>query len=238
MIKIAVCDDRLTSIGQFVEVMEDYLKPLDAKYSIDYYDTAAELVSRVESGSRYDVYVLDFYMDINGDQLIYKLREYDNDFFTAVVSMIDTAGTLVCRARADIYVYKDMPPERMRYEVAYLFRRFFSRHQTCTLKTDSGDLDIETREVVYIESLKRTVIAHLTDGRTMRINNGTLSKIAEQPEFCGFLHPGRSHLINCLAIRTINHKEIVLKNGERFNFPRSRMSAALKKYADVMAEYV
>lgn len=230
MLNIAVCDDQLLSIKKFIDVMESYLNEIDAEYSIDLYGDEIEMIDNIKIGCKYDIYILDIEMPIQGDQLLEEIRRYDSDFLVGFVSNYDNMGNIVCRSRADIYVYKSMDEEKMLYEIKQLFKIYFYNKTTCTFRTKFGLVEVETRKIKYIESQKRELIVHTLIGEDFKILDNTLSSLEHDSDFYCFSRVGRSHLINFRGVDTVKEKSIIFLDGEELQFSWEKIRSFKKDW--------
>lgn len=235
MLTIAVCDDNPASVENFMTVLKNYLAEIGLEYNIDIYDDEVKLLTRIMSGSKYDIYVCDIEMPIQGDRLISEVRHYDTDFLLAFVSNYRDMGNIVCRARGDIYIYKSMGEDMMRHEIKHLFKLYFNNKKVCTLRTASGLIDVEVRKVKYIESRKREVIVHILNGKDFTILDQTLSSLEHDSAFSCFSRVGRSYLINFQGVKAVG-KNIQFSDGEELQFSTEKIKDFRSKWLDFQLE--
>lgn len=234
--RIAVCDDELLSIQKFIDVLKSYLSEIHLEHEIDMYDDELELLKNVQDGIKYDIYISDIDMRVQGDQLIKQIRLYDNEFLTAFVSSYENKGSVVCHARGDAYIYKSMTSEEMLQEIKRLFTLFFRNKQSYRFRTASGFADIELRKIKYIESCKREIVVHIIDEPDFTVFGHTLSSLESAGAFCRFARVDRSHLVNYQGVQSADDKTIRFDDGEELVFPKEKVERFRRQWRDFILE--
>lgn len=235
MLNIAVCDDNLPSAEKILTVLKKYLAEINIEYNIDKYDDEFKMLNRIADGLKYDIFFCDIDMPIPGYHLMLEIRRYDDEFILAFISNYDALGNVVCHARADAYIYKNMSDGAMLQEIKYILKLYLKDRQICTFRTVSGLIDMEVRKIKYIESRKREIVVHIQNGEYLTLIDKTLSELERDSSFNSFSRVGRSYLINFKGVYTVK-KSIQFSDGEELKFSKEKIDTFRREWLNFKFE--
>lgn len=88
---------------------------------------------------------------------------------------------------------------------------------------------------MYVEVNSHKLNIHEKDNLT--IANGNLKDVEEQMHTYGFIKTHQSYLVNFRYINFINHREVLLDNGESIPLSRGRYEQVKKEYMVLTREH-
>lgn len=231
---IAVCDD----CRQDACAIRDLLPGQDVKL----YGRAENLLADVEQGGkRFDLYLLDIFMEnsMSGLELAEKLRAGDE---LAAICFVSTSDDFY-REAYDLYAVQYLIKPIGREELESLLdkvEKIFVRNREKTLRYSwrraSGA--IPYGKILYISSSGHVLFIHCTDGRVQE-STGKLNDLELQ--ICGdtFLRCHQSFIVNMYHVREFSGMDLTLEpEGEKVPISRRYYAAVQELYRKVMFEEV
>lgn len=232
--RIAVCDD----CRQDACAIRDLLPGQEVKL---YGNAESLLVDVTQSGMRFDLYLLDIFMEnsMNGIELAEKLRAGDE---AAAICFISTSDDFY-REAYDLYAIQYLIKPVRREELEKLLdkvEKIFVRNREKTLRYSwrraSGA--IPYGEILYINSREHVLFIHCTDGRVQE-STGKIKDLSQQ--ICGdiFLRCHQSFIVNMYHVREFAGMELTLAaEGEKIPVSRRYYAAVRERYRKIMFEEV
>lgn len=232
--RIAVCDD----CRQDACDIRDLLSGQEVKL----YGNAEGLLADVEQGGkRYDLYLLDIFMDnsMNGIELAGKLRAEDE---AAVICFVSTSDDFY-REAYDLYAVQYLIKPVRREELEKLLDRvekIFIGNMEKTLRYSWRKASgvIPYGKILYISSREHVLYIHCTDGRVQE-STGKLKDLEHQ--ICGdtFLRCHQSFIVNMYHVRKFSGMELTLATeGEKVPISRRYYATVQERYRKIMYEEV
>lgn len=231
--RIAVCDD----CRQDACAIRDLLFGQDVKL---YGSAECLLEDVVQGGKRFDLYLLDIFMEnsMNGIECAEKLRTEDE---TAVICFVSTSDDFY-REAYDLYAVQYLIKPVGRKELEKLLdkvEKIFIRNREKTLqytwRRASGA--IPYGKILYISSREHVLSIHCTDGRVQE-STGKLNDMEQY--ICGnnFLRCHQSFIVNMYHVREFSGMELTLAGGESVPISRRYYAAVQERYRKIMFEEV
>lgn len=249
--RIAVCDDCL----------EDalYLKALLSGQSVRTYSDTASLLADVESGRvRYDLYLLDIFMEAlrdilgedperegkvagkkpgDGIDLARQLRALDPEAAICFVSTSDAFYREAYDLYAIQYLVKPVREDAVRQLLDRVAKNLVrDKEQSLRFKRGGQTGTIPYRNILFISSREHTVSIYCKDGMIQECK-GKLNEMEAQ--VCGdvFLRCHQSFLVNMYQIDYINGSELMVA-GYRIPISRRYYAEVKRRYQEVLFEEV
>ncbi len=247
MIKIALCDDNN-------DYIENTLKPVllaaIAKSAvvadIYIYNDGNELIKDFEKLKGCDIVILDIDMPaINGKDVARKLRVLDSSFFLLFVTSYKSEIYSTIPYRINAFLPKDMGKEDMENEfirVIAEFQRFKPNYEFFEVedKGEHSNIRIALDDIFYFCCVNR--IIYLNTGskryRLYGLYGKKISKITEKYLDKGFFEVCRGYVVNISKIKSVNHLDAELDNGETVPVSRRKTKELLEKITDYIASKV
>lgn len=238
MIKIALCDDDCTDIHRIQTFLEEYRKEnLEKEVAVYTYNSAKDLLSLLQDGTFFDIYILDILMPgCNGVKLGHFIHQRNPDtpiIYTTSSKEFALQAYGVCALR---YLMKPVKKEELFSAVDFAIKNTPKREEDVFLvKTKQNITAVPVHNIVCVENISRILCFTLKDSSTIEsiCNRESFEKhLSPLIENSAFIQPHKSFLVNMDYIQSISSKELYLDNGKRVpisrNNSRSTKTAYLK----------
>ena len=244
MIKIALCDDN-------ADYIENTLKPVlmsaVAKSAvvaeIYAYNNGNELINDFEKLKGCDIVILDIDMPaINGKEVARKLRILDSSFFLMFVTTYKSEIYSTIPYRINAFLPKDMEKADMENEFIRVIGEFIHFKPNYELfeaevNAERTTIRVALDDIFYFSCVNR-VIYMCTGSKQYRLYEKKLSKITDRYIDKGFFEVCRGYIVNISKIKSVNHLDAELDNGEIVPISRRKTKELLEKITDYIASKV
>jgi len=237
---IAICDDEKGISAALENVLIGMLTDMNIQYEIDVYFAGEQLCAKMESGTHYDLIFLDieFAQDaINGIEVGRLIRETYNNNTASIVYMSWKMkySMQLFDIRPFHFLLKPLGYEKVEQviktylSIAGLFGKNF------IYKIGHSTHKLPVKDIVYLQSDKRKLTIHLSDGREEEFY-GTLSEVyKEQLQSLDFLFIHTSYVVNYDYIKTVKYKEVILTTGDLpLSISRTKRAEIRETYCAIM----
>lgn len=206
MIKIAICDDEVTTLHRTKLYLEEY--PI--KFSIDEFTSGESLL---QSPEKYEIILLDIDMaGINGIETAKKIRQQDKNVKIIYVTNYTDYTTFAFSVHAFAYLLKPVKKEELFQQLDEAFE--YTKHQEPELiefQTEDGIVRLKLHEILYFEYQNRKVFLK-TEKETFSLR-AKITQIGEQMKEKGFEMPHKSFVVNLYAVKRIQGYDIYLTDN-------------------------
>ena len=230
--RIAVCDD----------CMEDalLLKSFLGGHEARVYSRTDCLLADIEQKKiRYDLYLLDIYMEgpVNGIELAKKIYAEQEE---AVICFISTSNDFY-REAYDLYAVQYLlkpvqgeAVEQLLDRVSKSYARNRERKLSFQSRGQTGS--IPYGKILYISSREHTISIFCTDG-TVQECRGRLNELAMQVDGDVFMRCHQSFLVNMYHVDSLNGSDLIVE-GQRIPVSRRYYAEVKKRYQEILFEEV
>ena len=231
MYQIALCDDDVNFIQQFLPRIKKELLANDPDGIIDTFTSISQLESRMASGTQYDLILLDILIcGDNGYDFAKRLR--NKGIQTDIIFITSTTDYAVSGYEVSplLYLIKPVSDERL----SYAFSVFLKKHTPTrvVLKLNQEYQSLNITDILYVEVSGHTTIIHTTtDQIKLRMPLSTLEQ--QLPSHC-FSRSHQSFLVNCRFIRTLRTAQIELVNGVYIPVSKYRIKEVRRYFFEYM----
>lgn len=235
-VRIAVCDDSHRDACAIRDLLEGQ--------EVKLYDNAKSLLADVrQGGMRYDLYLLDIFMEnsLNGLELAAALRAVDESAVLCFVSTSDDFYREAYDLYAIQYLIKPVGREAVRRlldKVEKIFIKNTDSEKTLRYSWRRTSGFIPYGEILYISSREHVLSICCTDGRVQE-STGKLSDLERQ--VCGdtFQRCHQSFIVNMYHVRELSGAELVLAaDGQRVPVSRRYYKKIRERYQELLFEGV
>lgn len=230
--KIAVCDDCHEDAAQ----LETFLEGEDTRLYFD----ALRLLADVENRQmRFDLYLLDIFMDdsMGGIELAERIRARDEE---AVICFISTSDAFY-RQAYDLYAVQYLLKPVREADVRRLLERLArhrgrERDQRLGYKWRGQAGFIPYGRIHYIDSREHTLFIHCQDG-TVQACKGKLDDLEIQ--VCGevFFRCHQSFIVNMYHVDRLEGSELLVA-GQSIPVSRRYFASVKSRYQEILFEEV
>lgn len=232
--RIAVCDDDRQDACAVCELL--------GGQEVKWYDNAGSMLADVEQKNmRYDLYLLDIFIDdsMNGLELARELRRLDEE---AVLCFVSTSSDFY-RDAYDLYALQYL----IKPVKADDLRRLLEKVEKNSLRQGEKMLQYSWRreqgvipygDVLYISSMKHVLSIWCTDG-SVQESAGKLDDLERQ--ICGdaFLRCHQSFIVNMNHVRAFSGTELTLaKDGQKVPVSRRYRTEVKTRFEELLFEGV
>lgn len=239
MLKIAICDDDEIQNEILEEMLYDYNSVSTYRVDVSAFDCGEALLKTQETNGNFDIYILDVVMPVmDGLELAKRIRKSDD---TGKIVFLSAETSFVYKAfavSASGYLVKPVDPEEL-FELVNSLRTQIEKERPSfiLINSDSGSRRVEVRDIMYVDTIERTPVYHLADGKKV---SGRSRRVKFQ-EMVAELLNGHSFALSSVGVAVnlsnvesvkSESNEIRLKNGEVLLCSRTMKDNFLRRLAD------
>ncbi len=232
--KIAICDDNKHELQQIGRYMDEYLSCslIEDKIEACSFESSMELLSRVESGSHFDIYLLDVITPgINGIQLANEIRRRDQVAKIIFLTSSTEFAVDSYSVNAFNYLVKPIQKDKLFSVLEKAFNDIFrDLNQYFVLKARTGLFKVFLHELIYLEVIGRTIYFHQKAGITIE-SISTMSQIeAVLLKDKRFIKPHRSYIVNLDYVKNLSQDGFTTTSGLFIPVSRNAFKDVKQKY--------
>lgn len=204
-----------------------------------YFDADSILTDIENKGMRYDLYLLDIFIEgsLNGIELARTIRNMDEE---AVICFVSTSNEFY-REAYDLYAIQYLVKPVGKDAVEMLLDRVSrdlvrKKGKSLSFKCRGQTGVIPYGKILYISSREHTVFIHCTDGSTQEYY-GKLNDLALR--ICGdvFYRCHQSFLVNMYHVDSLNGNDLMI-SGKCIPISRRYYAEVKRRYQEILFEEV
>ena len=227
MIRIAICDDEKKILDEVEGYIKNYAeKENDLDLEVFRFDSAKTLISAIEDGKSFDIFVLDVYIgDEMGTALASDIRKFgiESPIIFATTSLEHApqsyeTGTLR-------YLIKPINPGKF-YEamgVALAQARKMSEH-FLKFKTENGVASVNANHIMYSEAHDHYQYMRKDDGEEIKIRMTVTELFTMLSKYGGFVRISSAYIINLRHVKNVTPTNVCLYNNINIQIPRGKFT--------------
>ena len=213
MIRIVICDDEKKILDEVEGYIKNYAeKENDLDIEVFRFDSAKTLISAIEDGKSFDIFVLDVYIgDDMGTALAGDIRKFgiESPIIFATTSLEHApqsyeTGTLR-------YLIKPIDPGKF-YEamgVALVWARKMSEH-FLKFKTENGVASVNANHIMYSEAHDHYQYIRKDDGEEIKVRMTVTELFTMLSKYGGFVRIGSAYIINLRHVKNVTPTNVCL----------------------------
>ena len=227
MIRIAICDDEKKILDEVEGYIKNYAEKENiADIEIFRFDSARSLLSALEDGKTFDIFVLDVYIgDEMGTALASDIRKFgiESPIIFATTSLEHApqsyeTGTLR-------YLIKPINPGKF-YEamgVALVWARKMSEH-FLKFKTENGVASVNANHIMYSEAHDHYQYMRKDDGEEIKVRMTVTELFTMLSKYGGFVRIGSAYIINLRHVKNVTPTNVCLYSNINIQIPRGKFT--------------
>ena len=227
MIRIAICDDEKKILDEVEGYIKNYAEKENiADIEIFRFDSARSLLSALEDGKTFDIFVFDVYIgDEMGTALASDIRKFgiESPIIFATTSLEHApqsyeTGTLR-------YLIKPINPEKF-YEamgVALVWARKMSEH-FLKFKTENGVASVNANHIMYSEAHDHYQYMRKDDGEEIKVRMTVTELFTMLSKYGGFVRIGSAYIINLRHVKNVTPTNVCLYSNINIQIPRGKFT--------------
>ena len=226
MIQIAICDDEKVILDEVSGYIKDYAKNQSVDIEVFRFDSAKPLISTLEDGKSFDIFVLDVYIgDEMGTELADCIRKNGIEspiiFVTTSLEHAPESyemGTLR-------YLIKPIIPRKF-YEAmdAALLQVKRIEDRFLKFKTENGVASVNANHILYSEAHDHYQYLRQDDGEEIKVRMTVAELFAILVKYGGFVRIGSAYIVNLRHVKNVTPANICLYNNIKIQIPRGKFT--------------
>ena len=239
MIRIAICDDEKQILDEITEYIESWAEKRSQKQpEVFRFDSARALMSALEDGKPFDVFVLDVYIGEElGTTLARNIRK------SGIESPVIFATTSVEHAPQSYetgtlrYLIKPIIPAKF-YEAMDVAMAAAEKigQRLIKLKTDNGVESVNAGHIICSEAHDHYQYVTLLGGTQLKLRLTVTELFAILAKHGGFIRVGSPYIINLRHVKNVTRADVLLYNQKSIPIPRGKFAEIKNAFWDYQYE--
>lgn len=238
---VAICDDENRVASELESILIEIFSNFSIKYEIDVYYTGAALYKAMESSDvHYDLIFLDIEFskeEINGVEVGRHIRDVNrnNDVSIVYISWEKKYSMELFDTQPLNFIIKPLIYENVEKVVKkYLdLAGLWTSHFTYQIGQDV--YKVKMKDIVYLESLDRKLMIHLSDGSQDEFYGSLRTVYQEQLQKYDFLYIHSAYVVNYDFVEHYAYEELKLEDiNALFSISQGRRKEVRAKYHTIM----
>lgn len=164
-IRIGVVEDDPASCQRVLDYLNRYQSENDERFTVSVFDDGARIVEKYTPV--YDILLLDIEMkEMDGMEAARRIRERDDHVVIVFITAAPQYAISGYEVRALSYLLKPVPwfafSQELKRSIDALRR---NGDDSMLIETGSGQMRLELTDIVYLESIRHTIVIHTQIGR-------------------------------------------------------------------------
>lgn len=239
MIRIAVCDDEKKILDEVSEYIKSYAeKENNLDIEVFRFDSARTLISAIEDGKSFDIFVLDVYIgEEMGTTLARDIRKF------GIESPIIFATTSVEHAPQSYetgtlrYLIKPINPgkfyEAMNVAVIQVKKM---RERFVKFKTENGIASVNASHIMCSEAHDHYQYVMLLGDTQVKVRMTVTELFTMLSRYGGFVRIGSAYIVNLRHVKNVSRTDVCLYNNISIQIPRGKYSEIKNAFWDYQCE--
>ncbi len=227
MIQIAICDDEKAILDEVSEYIKNYAEnKSDIDIEVFRFDSARTLISTLEDGKIFDIFILDVYIgDEMGTELASCIRKnrIESPIIFATTSLEHApqsyeTGTLR-------YLIKPINPQKF-YEAmdAALLQVKRIEDRFLKFKTENGVVSVNANHILYSEAHDHYQYLMQDDGEEIKVRMTVTELFTILSKYGGFIRIGSAYIVNLRYVKNVTPINVCLYNNFKIQIPRGKFT--------------
>ena len=224
MIRIALCDDEQEILDEVAGYIQSYAEAESEQVEIFRFDSAKTLMSALEDGRSFDIYVLDVYIgDEMGTALAAHIRKrgIESPIIFATTSLEHApesyeTGTLR-------YLIKPINPKKLNEAMnAAILQVKRLEERLLKFKTENGVASVHANHIMYSEAHDHYQYLHDDDGKELKVRMTATELFSMLSKYDGFVRIGSAYIVNLRYVKNISRTDVLLYDRTCIQIPRGK----------------
>lgn len=231
-IRVGVVEDDPTACQRVLDYLNQYHSETGTEFTISVFDDGEKIVEKYTP--TYDILLLDIEMKhMDGMAAARQIRERDDSVVIVFITAAPQYAINGYEVQALSYLLKPVPYFAFRQEIKRSIDMVRRRADDAMLIDTGGkQMRVELSDVLYIESIRHTIIIHTLGGKLSV--TGTLKDFEERLAGQSFFRSNSCYLVNMQHVVGVDGQDCVMSNGEALRISRPRKKAFLVALANYL----
>ena len=227
MIQIAFCDDEKEILDEVSGYIKNYAeKKSDLDVEVFRFDSARALISTLEDGKSFDIFVLDVYIgDEMGTELADCIRK------NGIKSPIIFATTSLEHAPQSYetgtlrYLIKPINPRKFDEALdAALLQVERTRDRYLKFKTENGVASVNANNIMYSEAHDHYQYMRKDNGEEIKVRMTVTELFTILSKYGGFVRIGSAYIVNLRHVKNVTPTNVCLYSNITIQIPRGKFT--------------
>ena len=232
--KIAICDDDMQELLNISLLVDEYFNCgfTEDKIDVSRFESSMKLLSQIESGVHFDVFLLDVIMpNLNGIELAAEIRKMDQ--VAKIIFLTSSSEFAVNSYSVGAFNYLLKPIQR-----GQLFSVLEKAcndidsglKQYIVVKTQTSLSKVFLHELIYVEVMGRTVCFHQKGGISLE-SSSTISQVEAVLLIDNrFIKPHRSYIVNLDYTKSLSQHGLITTSNQLIPISRNVFKDVKRAY--------
>ena len=227
MIRIAICDDEKKTLDEVSGYIKNYAeKKNDLDLEVFRFDSAQTLISAIEDGNSFDIFVLDVYIgDEMGTALAGDIRKFgiESPIIFATTSLEHApqsyeTGTLR-------YLIKPINPGKF-YEAmdVAIVQAEKVGQRLIKFKTENGLESVNASHIMCSEAHDHYQYVTMYNGTQIKVRMTVTALFTMLSRYGGFVRIGSAYIVNLRHVKNVTPTAVYLYNNINIQIPRGKFT--------------
>lgn len=234
LINVIICDDDKVFADELGKKISIILSGSNIKAKIQVFDMAEKIGSEVLKSCDIAFLDIDFKnKSYNGIGIARKLRELRNEAVIVFVTNYIEFAPEGYEVQAFRYLLKEDITKKLTPCLEQILTHIRKRKNTMKISVEGEIVELEIRDIAYIEALGHTLTFHVYNGTLPEKRlccYSTLSKMEAELDSQGFVRLHKSFIVNMAHIKKLTCDEVELKEGTKLRVSNKMYPVCRKKY--------
>jgi DNA-binding LytR/AlgR family response regulator len=215
MIKLAVLDDEKIYLDMISTLLAKYKQEKNVQIRTELFSNANELLEKIELGEKYDVFLLDIYMQgLTGMSVATELRSRNVKSPIVFLTSSTDHALEAFGVNATHYLLKPYTEENFFFAMDKAMQSIEDNsNDSIVIKVDNGYRYFTVKEILYVEAEDKYQRIYLSNGEKVLVRITSTELCEKVKDFDCFFRCGRSHIINLNHVRKVTTSSVLLKTG-------------------------
>ena len=227
MIKLAVLDDEKAYLDRISALLTKYEQDKNVQIEACFFLDARDVLAKVESGEKFDAYLLDIYMqDMTGMSVATELRNRNVKSPIVFLTSSTDHALEAFGVNATHYLLKPYTEEHFFFAMDKAMQSVKDhQNDSIVMKVDNGYRHFTIQEILYAEAEDKYQRIYLRGGEKILVRITSTELYEKVKEFDCFFRCGRSHIINLNHVRKVTASSVLLKTGKELKLSHTAIAA-------------
>ena len=225
MIRIAICDDEKKILDEISGYIKNYAeKENDLDLEVFRFDSAKTLISAIEDGKSFDIFVLDVYIrDEMGTALARDIRKF------GIESPIIFATTSIEHAPQSYetgtlrYLIKPIDPRKFYEAMGVAIAQAEKVGQRLIkFKTENGLESVNANHIMCSEAHDHYQHITMSNGTQIKVRMTVTELFTILSRYGGFVRIGSAYILNLRHVKNVSRTDVCLYNNVGISIPRGK----------------
>lgn len=233
MIEFAVCDDDITFADILAQKINNTLIGISDSFDYDIHTfNSSDLFLSYAEEHPVNILFLDIDMPVkNGFYVAEMLQKRSMDTIIIFVSAYDKFVYESFKFTPFRFLRKEYIDVELKNTLTQVMEKFFENSSAILFNTVDGLVNIRTKDIVYIESIKNYYCIHCKSDAVYKCR-GTLTSVESDLKIHNFVRVHKAYIVNLQNIMSVNaNRKIIM-------YPNYPIFVSLRKWASFNEAYM